>query len=308
MARGFNITVTVQSADELNEEAIATELFANGQLSVVETSALIPGVVAAAKVLVQALPGGPFLVNVHGVDHTQEEGEETDLHVSVVTIYTVEELPLADINLDEQLPHTQANVPPLTFTSDVGTEFQVGTAGTFDVTTERMTGTPTPKITSTSNIPDGLVFTDNENGTATLAGTATVDGTTTLSITATTGDETITEDFLVTITGPGISSSSTDVAPAVAPTFTSNDAASIGLGGGVSVTVSATGTPESTLTLDPNAPEGLSLSAQGNGVAYLVGTAPATAGDYLFVITATNGVEPDATQTFTLTVEPAPVI
>ena len=44
----------------------------------------------------------------------------------------------------------------------------MGTAGTFAVTS---TGSPTATLTETGALPGGVTFTDNGNGTATLAGT-----------------------------------------------------------------------------------------------------------------------------------------
>jgi len=69
-------------------------------------------------------------------------------------------------------------------TSAATTTFIVGTAGTFTITT---TGFPSPTITQTGALPPGVTFTDNGNGTATLAGTATALGTFTLTITASNG-------------------------------------------------------------------------------------------------------------------------
>jgi hypothetical protein len=55
------------------------------------------------------------------------------------------------------------------FTSDDETTFQVGIAGTFDVTTTGGVGTVT--LTFSGTLPGGVSFTDNGDGTATLAGT-----------------------------------------------------------------------------------------------------------------------------------------
>jgi hypothetical protein len=53
-------------------------------------------------------------------------------------------------------------------TSANNTMLAVGTAGTFTVTT---TGTPTPSLSETGALPNGVTFNDNGNGTATLGGT-----------------------------------------------------------------------------------------------------------------------------------------
>ena len=62
-----------------------------------------------------------------------------------------------------------------TFTSPLGATFTVGVPGTFAVTTTTPPGSPTPTL-SASAVPAGLIFTDNGDGTATLAGTATGTG------------------------------------------------------------------------------------------------------------------------------------
>ena len=54
-------------------------------------------------------------------------------------------------------------------------------------------------------------------------------------------------------------------------------------------------------------PSGVTFSDNGDGTATLAGTpAAGTGGSYPITITATNGVSPDATQSFTLTVDEAP--
>ncbi len=55
-----------------------------------------------------------------------------------------------------------------TFSSSNSTTFTVGTAGTFAVTAS---GVPTPSLNESGALPAGVTFTDNGNGTATLAGT-----------------------------------------------------------------------------------------------------------------------------------------
>ena len=56
-------------------------------------------------------------------------------------------------------------------------------------------------------------------------------------------------------------------------------------------------------------PTGVTLIGNPDGTATLTGTpAAGTGGSYTFTITASNGVSPDATQNFTLTVDQAPAI
>jgi hypothetical protein len=71
-------------------------------------------------------------------------------------------------------------------TSANSTTFVVGEVGTFTVTT---TGSPIPEIEVDGDLPDGVTFTDNGDGTATMEGTPTVGsgGVYELTITASNG-------------------------------------------------------------------------------------------------------------------------
>ena len=68
-------------------------------------------------------------------------------------------------------------------TSADAVTFTVGTPGTFTVTT---TGSPAPALSEAGTLPKGVTFTDNGNGTATLAGmpAAGSGGTYVLAVTA----------------------------------------------------------------------------------------------------------------------------
>jgi hypothetical protein len=86
---------------------------------------------------------------------------------------------------------------PPAFTSASGTTLTVGDAGSFLVTT---TGFPTASLTS-SALPKGLTFTDNGNGTATIAGTpaaGTADSYT-ITLTATNTAGSVVQSFLLEI-------------------------------------------------------------------------------------------------------------
>ena len=96
----------------------------------------------------------------------------------------------------------------------------------------------------------------------------------------------------------GIFTISTNAAPAI----TSANNATFTAGTAGSFTVTTTGAPTATLTETGNAlPSGVTFQDNGNGTATLAGTASA-AGSFTITILATNGIAPDATQTFTLNV------
>jgi hypothetical protein len=178
---------------------------------------------------------------------------------------------------------------PIAFTSSASTTFTTGTAGSFSVTT---TGYPSPTFSETGALPSGVAFTDNGNGTASLAGTpaAGTGGTYAITISATNGSSTPSQSFTLTVDqAPAISSANTT-------TFT------VGTNG--SFTVIASGYPTSTTFSETGAlPSGVTLTTAG----LLSGTpAAGTGGSYPITITAANGTT-NATQSFTLTVDQAPV-
>ena len=185
--------------------------------------------------------------------------------------------------------------PGAQITSPAGTTFTVGQAGTFTVTS---TGVPNAALSETGALPSGVTFTDNGDGTATLAGTpaAGSGGTYKFTITATNGvGSAATQAFTLTVSqAPGITS------PA-GTTFTVGQAGTF--------TVTTTGAPTPGLSETGALPSGVTFTDNGDGTATLAGTpAPRSSGTYPFTITATNGVSPAATQSFTLTVNQAPGI
>ncbi|MBZ5537190.1 MAG: hypothetical protein LAO31_14645, partial [Acidobacteriia bacterium] len=88
---------------------------------------------------------------------------------------------------------------------------------------------------------------------------------------------------------------------ATARAITSANTTTFTVGSPGSFTVTATGTPMPTLYEVGALPSGVTFTDNGNGTATLAGT-PGAPGGYPFVITAWNGVSPNATQNFTLTV------
>ena len=98
-------------------------------------------------------------------------------------------------------------------------------------------------------------------------------------------------------------------AVAVAPSITSGSATTFSVGAAGTFTVTATGSPAATFTISAGSlPSGVTLATNaGANTATLAGT-PATAGSFPITIQASNGVGTAATQSFTLTVNQAPVI
>jgi uncharacterized repeat protein (TIGR03803 family) len=172
------------------------------------------------------------------------------------------------------------------------TTLTVGVAGSFTVST---TGVPVPALTETGALPGGVTFVDNGNGTGTLSGTqvAGSGGSYAITFTANNGVGTAAmQSFtLIVNQGPAITSSNT-------ATFTEQVAGSF--------TVTTTGDPTPSLSETGSLPSGVTFVDNGNGTATLSGTpAAGTAGQYGFTIQASSGVLPNATQSFTLTVNPS---
>jgi len=148
------------------------------------------------------------------------------------------------------------------------------------------TGYPAPTFGSTGNL-DGLSL-DPVAGV--LSGTPTASGTFPITITATNGiGSPASQQFTLTV------SSSPVITSAPSATFTEGSAGTF--------TVTANGVPAPTFGSTGNL-DGLSLDPT-SGV--LSGT-PTQDGSYPVTITATNGVSPDASQSFTLIVDQHPAI
>ena len=160
------------------------------------------------------------------------------------------------------------------------------------------TGSPTPALSETGSLPSGVTFTDNGDGTATLAGTpaAGTGGTYPITITASNGvGADATQTFTLTVErAPAITSADTPPSPSGGRVLH-----------GDHHRLARRRRCRETGTL----PSGVTFTDNGDGTATLAGTpAAGTAGTYSLTITASNGVGPDATQTFTLTVDVAPAI
>src|SRR5208282_4586897 len=209
-------------------------------------------------------------------------------------IYTMD---LAAVNsygsAQQTLTVTVQQAPAIT--SGNSATFTVGAVGSFTVTT---TGSPTAAISESGPLPSGVTLTDNGDGTATLAGTPAsgTDGSYPVTITASNGvSPDATQSFTLTV----------NKAP-TAPAVTSPDNTGFTVGTAGTFTVTSTGYPVSAISESGALPSGVTLTDNGDGTATLAGTpASGSQGSFPVTITAANGVSPDATQTFTLTVTPA---
>ena len=192
---------------------------------------------------------------------------------------------------------------PFTLTVDEGTTitspdhatFAVGHNGSFTFTT---TGTPDAGsgngIHMGGTLPNGVTFTASSGSTATLAGTPAAGsaGTYHLVFIADNGvdleDE---QDFTLTVT----TAQPLAITSANKVTFFEGDAGDF--------TVTTNGGPTPSLSEKGPLPSGVTFVDNGDGTADLIGSpATGTSGTYAFTITAHNGAEADATQSFVLTI------
>jgi len=175
--------------------------------------------------------------------------------------------------------------------------FTAGTEGTFTVTT---TGSPLAAITESGSLPSGVTLTDDGDGTATLTGTPTpgTNGSYPITLKAANGvSPDATQPFTLTVDGGS-----------TAPAITSASSATFTVGTQGSITVTTTGSPVPSVkaSSSPALPSGVTFTDNGNGTATLAGTpASGSSGSYTLTITASNGLSPDASQKFTLTVAAA---
>ena len=276
------VTVVVGSAPAITSASTATATTGN-PFSFTVTTAGYP----APSIGGSGLPAGITLTDngngtatIAGTAATSEVGTYTvDLSAVNGTGPTSQVLTLTVVS----------GAPAITSSADP--TFAAKTASTFTVTAS---GAPAPALSETGALPSGVTFTDNGNGTATLAGTPAegTQGTYALVITATNTSGTATEDLSLLVNS-GLAITSTSSATATG-------------GKAFSFTVTATGTPTPTLSHTGTLPSGVTFTAGTNGTATLAGTPSASAsGVYAITFTAKNSTG-TASQAFTLTVDQLP--
>jgi hypothetical protein len=276
-----SFTLVVQQAPAITSaNATAFSVGAAGSFSVTATGTPAPGLTETGT-----LPSGVAFNSATGVlSGTPAAGTTGTYPITFTASNGVGSPAIQSFTLT-------VNIGPA-ITSANTTTFIVGSAGTFTVIS---TGTPSAALTETGALPSGVTFVDNGSGTATLAGTpaAGTAGSYALTFTASNGvGSPATQSFtLIVNQTPGITSASTT-------TFT------VGTAG--TFTVTATGVPAPSLSASGSLPGGVTFNT-ATGV--LGGTPNAgTGGSYPITITASNGVLPNATQSFTLVVNEAPAI
>ena len=186
---------------------------------------------------------------------------------------------------------TVAQAP--TITNANATTFTVGQFGTFTVTT---TGFPPASIAQGGTLPAGVTFISNGDGTGTLSGTpaAGTGGVYAITFTATNvAGSSPTQNFTLTVNQ--------------APAITSANTTTFTVGQPGTFTVTTTGFPTPSIAQGGALPAGVTFTNNGNGTGTLSGTpAAGSGGVYPLTFTASNGVPPNAVQSFTLGVNAPP--
>ena len=168
-------------------------------------------------------------------------------------------------------------VPPV-ITSTPITEVTLGQTYTYEV---NATGTPAPSF-SLDNAPAGMQI-DATSGV--LSWTPSEPGFASVTVRASNGvNPDDTQSFRITVSG-------------TAPIITSTPETSVLLGETYTYDVEATGNPTPTFTLT-NAPNGMQI----NAITGVISWTPSTLGSVEVSVSASNGVAPDATQSFTIEV------
>jgi hypothetical protein len=200
------------------------------------------------------------------------------------------------------------NTPPAIISAS-GTTFTQGVSGTFTVTA---TGSPTLVLTESGALPIGVSFTDNGNGTATLAGKPASGSNASYPITigASNGfGSPASQSFTLSVSAapppPDFTIAATPGSGSVTAGGTATSTISTtATGGSQSVALSATGTP-------PGASIGFSpqtvTSGGSSSTMSVITSSSTTPGPYTITVTGTGNASgtPTHSTTFSLTVNPA---
>jgi len=209
-------------------------------------------------------------------------------------------------------PFTIHVVPQFTVTSPSSVTLVQGAAANFTLTTPPALETISGKARGdiTWSFPkdgveaDGLMLTDNFDGTATLSGTPTKTGTFTIAVTAALLDNTNNLDLANEQIDRSASQNLvvTVAKPSIPPSITSAATATLTVGKAGTFTVKSTGSAPVSLSEQGSLPAGVAFSANTNGTAMLSGTSAAGAGGtYPITLTATSPYG-TISQNFVLTV------
>jgi large repetitive protein len=169
-------------------------------------------------------------------------------------------------------------------TSAASATFIVGTNGSFTVTSS---GYPAGTYSESGALPTGVTL---NSTTGVLSGTpaAGTAGSYPIVIDATNFRGGNTQNFTLTVNQP--------------PSITSAASATFPAGSPGTFTVTTTGNPTAALSETGALPSGITFTDNGNGTATIAASQTAPSGIHTFTVIANNGVSPNASQFFTLTI------
>jgi hypothetical protein len=198
----------------------------------------------------------------------------------------------ADVDNVSQIIDITVDEAP-SFTSATAFQFPDGVSNAFAVTTS---GYPLASITESGPLPDGVTFSDNGDGTATILGTPSTPGSYPITLAATNGiGADATQHFTLVVPG--------------AATFMSAASATMVTGIAASFTVVTTSQPTAVLSESGALPSGVTFVDNGDGTATISGTpAAGTGGSYPLTLSADYGAAAPVTQRFSLTINQSPTI
>lgn len=197
----------------------------------------------------------------------------------------------AGTDASQTLTIKRNKIPSFTPSLPAAWAFAVGSASSFTVTTSAY---PTASVMLTGTLPAGVTWTDNGDGTATLAGTPAAGTGATYPVTITSTNS------LGSATAQSVNLVVSQPAALTAPA-----SATMTKGVAGSVSVSATGYPTPTFSAS-GLPAGLTLTDLGDGTATISGI-PTNSGDSTVSLTASNA-SGNASKSIALRVQDGPAI
>ncbi|HTW99512.1 MAG TPA: kelch repeat-containing protein [Acidimicrobiales bacterium] len=196
---------------------------------------------------------------------------------------------------DAEVYSTSVSAVPAAITSSSSVDIQAGVSAKIVITT---TGSPTPTLTESGNLPPGLTF-QAASGTATISGTPQTSSTASYKVTivATNGSG-----------SPAVQQLTLRYTRPAAITTKATIPAKVGVS--LDWTVRASGVPTPTLSVVGTLPAGLSFTAgKAAGTGVFSGTPLASAaGDHQVSLEATNGIGTVAKQSLSIDVASAPSV
>jgi hypothetical protein len=185
--------------------------------------------------------------------------------------------------------------PPVITIQPSDVNVPVGGTATF---TAAASGYPAPTVQWKVSADGGSTYTNVSGATSP-----------TLSFTATAGDAGNLYEAVFTNSTGTATTNPASLSEQQPPAFSSASSATFTAGTSGSFEVTTSGFPNAALSESGTLPSGVTFTDNGDGTGTLAGTpAAGTGGRYPITLTASNGVSPDATQSFTLTVAEAPSI